>query len=63
MRELVIPPEKQRGWRVEAEFVAAIRGQEPVRRTNFASGVRYMEFTEAVARSAATGIAISLPLE
>ena len=63
LRELVIPPETQRGWRVEAEFVAAIRGQEPVRRTDFASGVRYMEFTEAVARSAATGVSISLPLE
>lgn len=55
-------PETQRGfWRVEEEFVNAVRGIEPVRRTTFVDGVRYMEFTEAVGRSAATGSAIALP--
>jgi hypothetical protein len=33
-----------------------------VRLTDFASGVAYMEFTEAVARSALTGVAVALPL-
>ena len=50
MRLLEPPPEKRGGWRVEAEFIGAIRGEETVRLTDFASGVRYMEFTEAVAQ-------------
>ena len=48
-----IPPEQRYDWRVEQEFIGAIRGEEPVTRTNFTDGVRYMAFTEAVARSAA----------
>jgi predicted dehydrogenase len=63
MRELVIPAERVGGWRVEAEFIGAIRGEEAVKRTDFASGVRYMEFTEAVHRSATTGMPVDLPLE
>jgi len=62
LREITIPPEKLGGWRVEAEFVGAIRGEEPVRHTDFATGLQYMEFTEAVARSAQSGAAVTLPL-
>lgn len=62
LREIVVPPEQEMSWRVEAEFVGAIRKQEPVRWTDFATGVRYMEFTEAVARSAVSGRPIDLPL-
>ena len=40
---------------MEEEFVNAIRGREKIARTNFEDGVRYMEFTDAVTRSAATG--------
>ena len=43
------------GWRVEEEFVNAIRGKEKVTRTSFEEGVRYMEFTDAVTKSATTG--------
>lgn len=39
------------GWRVEEEFIRAIRGQETITHTSFAEGVRYMAFTEAVALS------------
>jgi predicted dehydrogenase len=53
LREIPIPAERRVGWRVEEEFVNAIRGREKVSRTTFEDGVRYMEFTEAVARSAA----------
>lgn len=53
-----LPP----GWRVEEEFINAIRGIEPVKYTTFEDGVRYMEFTEAVTRSAQEGKTISLPL-
>lgn len=55
-----IAPEKRGGWRVEEEFVNAIRGLEPVTHTDFATGVRYMEWTDAVARSLRTGEAVHL---
>jgi predicted dehydrogenase len=57
-----IPKSERGGWRVEREFVGAIRGEEPVRRTTFDDGVRYMEFTEAVRRSLDSDQAIALPL-
>lgn len=61
--EISIPPEKEQGWRVEADFVAGIREGRPVELTDFATGTRYMEFTEAVALSAQRGEAVELPLE
>jgi predicted dehydrogenase len=63
MEEIPIPTDKVGGWRVEADFIASIREKEPVRFTDFASGVAYMEFTEAVARSAQNGVVVKLPLE
>lgn len=62
LREIPVPPEKAGGWRVEESFVNAIRGLEPVTLTDFAEGLRYMEFTEAVAVSAERGQTVSLPL-
>jgi len=56
------PPEAQARHRVEEEFVNAIRGIEPVRMNTFEIGVRYMEWTEAIYRSAESGRAVSLPL-
>ncbi|HLJ12571.1 MAG TPA: Gfo/Idh/MocA family oxidoreductase [Planctomycetaceae bacterium] len=58
-----IPEDQRGGWRVEAEFIAAVRGQDKVHYTDFATGVRYMEFTEAVARSAALNLPVDLPLK
>ncbi|MDG1896843.1 MAG: Gfo/Idh/MocA family oxidoreductase [Fuerstiella sp.] len=58
-----VPAEKESGWRVEADFIDAIRGNRSIEFTDFATGVRYMEFTEAVARSAAGGQAVPLPLK
>lgn len=56
-------PEAMRGsWQVEAEFIAAIRGERPVTHTDFRTGVRYMQFTEAVARSSRHQVPVSLPL-
>jgi predicted dehydrogenase len=63
LRDLPIPLEMAREWTVEADFVAAIREGKPVRFTDFETGVAYMEFTEAVARSAARGEPVDLPLE
>ena len=62
MAEIEIPAENQGDWRVEEEFINAIRGVEEITHTNFADGVRYMEFTEAVTISAQTGEKVHLPL-
>jgi predicted dehydrogenase len=61
LQAIPIPAYEAGGWRVEEEFVNAIRGQEEITHTSFADGVKYMLFTEAVARSMAEGRAISLP--
>ena len=63
LKELPVPPDKQGGWRVEEEFINAIRGQEKVTHTSFEDGVRYMDFTEGVIKSAKTGRAVVLPLD
>ena len=52
----VVPrPDERRDWEVEREFVGAIRGEREVRLNDFAVGVRYMELTDAVHRSARLG--------
>lgn len=51
------------GWRVEEEFVNAIRGKEAVTHTDLATGVRYMEWTDAVTRSLRCGEVVPLPLD
>lgn len=62
LKEIPIPDHEAGGWRVEADFVDSIRNGTTVRLTEFETGVRYMEFTEAVARSAQLGRAVELPL-
>jgi predicted dehydrogenase len=60
LQEIAIPPERRIGWRVEEEFINAVRGRETVSRTTFADGVRYMEFTDAVTRSLALERAVDV---
>ena len=62
LTELPNPREQQAVHRVEEEFINAIRGREQVSMTTFETGVRYMEWTEAIHRSAASGTTVSLPL-
>ncbi len=62
LQEIPVPDDKARTWQVEADFVEAIRSGKPIEFTNFPTGVEYMEFTEAVARSAQLGEPIELPL-
>lgn len=62
LREIEIPAGERGGWRVEEEFVNAIRGLEAVTHTSFEDGVKYMEFTEAALRSAAEERTYALPL-
>jgi predicted dehydrogenase len=56
-----IPPELVREWTVEADFIRGVREGKPVE-PSFRDGLQYMEFTEAVYRSAETGRAVTLPL-
>jgi predicted dehydrogenase len=60
LAEVPIPPEQRIGWRVEEEFVNAIRGREKIARTNFEDGVCYMEFTDAVTKSMHEGRAVEV---
>ena len=62
LTEIDIPDSEAGGWRVEEEFVNAIRGEEVITHTDFETGVKYMEFTEAVTLSMQSGKAITLPL-
>jgi predicted dehydrogenase len=49
--EVNVPEAVRRGWRVESDFIDSIRNGTPVTLTNFEDGIRYMAFTEAVAKS------------
>lgn len=60
LAEITIPESEKGGWRVEEEFVNAIRGVEPVTHTSFKDGLKYMIFTEAVTRSMVEGKKITL---
>ncbi len=63
LRQIDLPSEEQGRWQVEADFIAAIRGERKVILNDFKTGVAGMEFTEAVALSIEQGAAVSLPLD
>lgn len=58
--EVPIPEEERWTWRVESAFVGAIRGTEEVHLNDFATGVRYMAFTDAVHEADRTGCRVAL---
>lgn len=62
LQEILISKELEGGWRVEEEFINAIRGNEKITHTTFEDGVKYMEFTEAVIKSMQLRQEITLPL-
>ena len=57
-----IDPDLKGGWRVEEEFINAIRGLEPVTHTDLTTGCKYMEWTDAVTLSLRQNMAVTLPL-
>jgi len=61
--DVAIPDEERAGWTAEIDFVAAIRGERPVTRTDFATGLGYMAFLESVRRSAAAGCRVVIERE
>ena len=52
------PAEDQAIYRVEEQFTNAVRGTDQADMVAFATEVHYMEWTEAVVRSAQTGQAV-----
>jgi predicted dehydrogenase len=64
LQPVAVRPEDEPGAGVEERFIAAIRaGSTDAGSVSFADGVRYMETTEAFARSAESGGAVDLPLD
>ena len=61
MGALVIDPAKRGAWRVEEEFVNAVRGREVVTHTDFVTAVKYMEWTDAVTLSMRERREVQLP--
>ncbi len=55
-----VPPEYVRPWRVEADFLDAVRGAGPRPRPYFLEGARYMVFAEGVLDSVESGEWIDL---
>ena len=60
---VAIDPAKRGAWRVEEEFINAINGRESVTHTDFVTGVKYMEWTDAVAESMRMRREVALPLQ
>ncbi len=58
--DVLVPDDERWTWRVEAEFVDAIRGAGRVRLTDFGTGVRYMAFTDAAHEADRTGCRVAL---
>ena len=61
LRPVEIAPEKVGGWRVEEEFINAVRGTEAVTHTDLVTAVKYMEWSDAVCQSLGTGETLHLP--
>jgi predicted dehydrogenase len=55
-----IKPEEWRNWTVEQDFVTAARNGNRTPEPSFDDGVKYMRFTEAVFKSAASGRAVDV---
>lgn len=62
-RHVEVAADKKATWRVEEEFIGAIRGQEAIRFTSFETGLRYMQFTQAVHESCRTGQSVNVQLQ
>ena len=61
LQPVQIAPEKVGGWRVEEEFINAVRGTEAVTHTDLVTAVKYMEWSDAVCQSLNTGGTVHLP--
>ena len=60
LTEILVPDDEKGSWRVEEEFINAIRGKEEITHTSFNDGVKYMKFTDAIFESYSNGVKINL---
>lgn len=56
-----IEPNASKGWRVVAEFIGAIRGEERIVLTDFDTGLAYMRLTDALHESHRLGQTVRVP--
>jgi predicted dehydrogenase len=63
LREVPIPEAEAGRWTVERDFIAAVREGRRDPAPSFWDGLKYMEVTDAVFKSAAEGRAVDLPYE
>jgi predicted dehydrogenase len=61
LRRIEVPAELVNPWRVERNFIAAVRDGASVQ-TSFGDGLKYMELVEAVHRAHTAGSLVRLPL-
>jgi predicted dehydrogenase len=61
--DIVIPPELEQSWRVEEDFIAAVRSPASIEpQPSFAQGLQYMRVVQAVADSVALGSEIQIAI-
>ena len=63
LKELAISPEEEGRWKVEEDFIHAIKGESikgGSANTTFEDGLKYMLFTQAVHQSITTGRSVSV---
>jgi predicted dehydrogenase len=63
LEEVTIPESEARPWTVEQDFIQAVREGKRDPEPSFRDGLKYMEFTDAVVKSAREGRAIDLPYD
>jgi predicted dehydrogenase len=63
LKEVDIPAGEARTWTVEQDFIEAIRQGKRDPEPSFWDGLKYMEFTDAVFKSAREGCAVDLPYD
>lgn len=63
LQEVPIPADQAREWTVEADFVEGVREGRRSLEPSFWDGLKYIEMTEAIFRSAETGRPVEMPFE
>jgi predicted dehydrogenase len=63
LKPLELSAHQEREWDAETSFVEAVRSGKKTAEPSFWDGLKYMEMTEAIFRSAETGKTVEMPFE
>ena len=63
LKPVEVSASEAREWSVESDFIDAVRAGRKTTEPSFWDGLKYMEMTEAIFRSAKTGQAVDLPFD